>query len=152
MLEVVEGGLCLLETTRRVLLCMLEVVEGGLCLLEVMRCVLGGLSLLEATRCVLRCMREVAEGGLCLLEATRCVLLCMLEIVEGGLCLLEVMRCVLGALYAGGWPLFRGVEISVVAAELSTVPSGVNCANVSGGYPNYTGCRQWPERRLLIAA
>jgi hypothetical protein len=60
---------------------MLEVVEGGLCLLEVWEV----LEVPEVMCCVPLCMLEAVEGGLCLPEVMRPqrMLLCI-QAVEGG--------------------------------------------------------------------
>ena len=74
--EAVEGGLCLPEVMRCVLLYMLEAVEGGLCLPEV-------LEVLEVMRCVPLCILEAVESEISLLEVQE-----VLEVPEG-------IRCVL---------------------------------------------------------
>ena len=93
------------------LLCALEAMDGGLCLLEVMRCVLlCMLEVPEVMRCVLLCMLEVLEV-LEVPEVMRCVLLWTLEAVDGGLCFTGCAGgdALCAALYArgcGGCDLF----------------------------------------------
>ena len=100
----------MLDAMHRVLLCMLEVLEGGLCLLEVLDvleavesrlCLLEALDVLEVMRCVLDApeMLEVLEVP----EAIRCVLLCLLGLMRRvWLCMLEG-----GSVYGRCWKGWR---------------------------------------------